>query len=96
MEYTNEYLDEMMVSPSAGDRNTAPYLRELDTPEQRRRAVSEGYTLSNLLGFRHSQAVREAVNNLQDLIEAGREHEELYGERTAREYREAEKARRGY
>lgn len=96
MHYSDEYLNEMMTSPSAGERNTAPYLRELDTPEQRRRAVSEGYTLSNLLGYRHSQAVREAVNNLQDLIEAGREDQELYGERTAREYREMEKARRGY
>jgi hypothetical protein len=94
--YTDEYLRQAQVDGSPGERNSAPYLLELDTVERRMRAVSEAHTLSNLLGFRHSQAVREAVNNLQDLIEAGREDQELYGERTAREYREAEKLRRGY
>lgn len=79
---------------SPGDRNSAPYLLKLDTVERRLRAVGEAHTLMNLLGFRYSEAVHNAVSDLRKNIEAGQEDKALYGEATARRYREAEAERR--
>lgn len=85
---------------SPGDRNAAPYLLKLDTPEQRLRAVGEAHTRMNLLGFRYSEAVYHAVSDLLRNIAAGEEDKPLYGEATAKRYRDNEeewrKATRGY
>lgn len=98
--YTTENLQVDLRSQFAGDRNAAPYLLQLDTPELRLRAVGEAHTLTNLLGFRYSEAVYNAVKELRKNIANGKEAEELYGERTARRYRETEadikKTIRGY
>lgn len=92
--YTDENLNVDLNSNWPGDRNAAPYLLKLDTPERRLRAVQEAHTLSNLLGFRYSEAVYNAVKELQKNIANGEEDKELYGERTARKYRQAEQERR--
>jgi hypothetical protein len=92
--YTDENLAVDLKSGSPGDKNAAPYLLKLDTPEQRLRAVQEAHTLSNLLGFRYSEAVYNAVKDLQKNIANGEEDKELYGQATARKYREAEEERR--
>jgi hypothetical protein len=84
----------MKTSIWPGERNAAPYLLKLETPEQRLRAVSEAHTLTNLLGFRYSEAVSNAVSALQRNIEAGEEDKPLYGEATARKFREAEAERK--
>jgi hypothetical protein len=92
--YTNENLIVDLKSGCPGDKNAAPYLLELDTPERRLRAVSEAHTLSNLLGFRYSEAVYNAVRELKNNIANGEEDKELYGQATARKYREAEAERK--
>lgn len=98
--YTTERLNEDLKSGWPGDRNSAPYLLKLDTPARRLRAVQEAHTLSNLIGYRHSEAVYAAVNELQRNIANNDEDKALYGEATARKHRETEeeyrKATRGY
>jgi hypothetical protein len=100
--YTTEALEAVLADPNSapGDRNSAPYLLKVETPEQRWRVVGEAHTLSNLLGFRHSEAVYNASQELLKNIRNGEEEKELYGERVAREYREREaehrKIIRGY
>jgi hypothetical protein len=79
---------------SPGDRNAAPYLLKLDTVERRLRAVGEAHTLMNLLGFRYSEAVYNAVSDLSKNIAAGQEDKALYGEAIAKRYRDEENARR--
>ena len=101
-DYTNEALEAAKASTgmNAGARNAAPYLLKLDTVEQRRRAVGEAHTRMNLLGFRYSEAVYHAVSELLRNIAAGDEAKPLYGEATAKRYRDNEnewrKAERGY
>lgn len=92
--YTTERLNEDLKSGWPGDRNSAPYLLKLDTPERRLRAVQEAHTLSNLVGYRHSEAVHAAVSELQKNIANNDEDKALYGEATARKYREAEAERK--
>lgn len=92
--YTTERLNEDLVSGWPGDRNSAPYLLKLDTPARRVRAVQEAYTLSNLVGYRHSEAVHAAVSELLRNIANNEEDKALYGEATARKYREAEEERK--
>jgi hypothetical protein len=88
-ENLNSYLTDPKAMP--GDRNSAPYLLLLDTPERRWRAEGEAHTLLNLgVAGRYSHGVHLAANALLHLIAAGREDDELYGERTARIYRERE------
>ena len=86
--------------PPPGDRNAAPCLLKLDTVEQRQRAVGEAHTLMNLLGFRYSEAVGNAVRALLQNIAEGNEDKPLYGEATAKRHRDNEaewrKATRGY
>lgn len=72
----------------------AQELLRLDTVERRQRAVAEAHTLQNLMGGIMSGNLFNAVRDLQRNIDAGHEEQELYGERTAREYREREKALR--
>lgn len=93
--YTTAELEAIAAdSKIPGARNSAPYLLKLDTPERRRRAVSEAETLGNLVGGTFSGNVWGAVSNLLELIASGKEDGEMYGERTAREYREREQALR--
>ena len=92
--YTTERLNEDLKNGCPGDRNSAPYLLKLDTPERRLRAVQEAHTLSNLVGYRHSEAVYAAVTELQRNISNNKEDQPLYGEATARKYREAEEERK--
>lgn len=92
--YSDEWLTEAENGPFAGDRNSAPYLRELDTVERRKRAVSEAHTLSNISGGRYSYNVSRAVSEILAAIRKGTEGEMLYGEKFAHDAREAEKALR--
>lgn len=95
--YTDEALEAAIHSTSpmgAGDRNAAPYLLKLDTVEQRKRAVADAHTRMNLLGFRYSEAVYHSVSDLLRNIAAGEEDKPLYGEATAKAYRDAENERR--
>ena len=92
--YSTEKLTQDLASKWPGRRNAAHYLLELDTPERRARASAEGHTLMNLLGFRYSEGVADAVRSLKRMIESGAENEELYGEKTARMEREREQAYR--
>lgn len=69
-------------------------LLRLDTVERRRRALAEAHTLANLMGGILSQRLYEAATTLLANISRGQEFMELYGERTAREYREREAALR--
>ena len=68
----------------------ARQLLRLDTIERRRRAKFEAMTRQNLMGGILSDNLFYAVSDLLAMIAAGREAEEMYGERTAREYRERE------
>lgn len=94
--YSNEALEAAKASTgmNAGARNAAPYLLKLDTVEQRRRAVADAHTRMNLLGFRYSEAVWHSVSDLLKNIAAGDEAKPLYGEATAKKYRDAEAERR--
>lgn len=74
-------------------RQARPLLR-LATVAQRERAFREASTRQNLSGGILSDNIHYVVNDMLRAIADGREAEELYGERTAREYREAEEARR--
>lgn len=65
-------------------------LLKLDTEAHRRRAYEEATTLQNLMGGNLSSQLCSSVQALQRLIAQGTEDEELYGERTARVYRERE------
>ena len=73
-----------------GDRNSARYLRTLDTIERRKRAVSEAWTLGNIIGGIYSNNVANAVSELSRNILNGNESAELYGEKFARVARERE------
>jgi len=92
--YSDEKIEAMKTSIWPGERNSAPYLAELDTPERRLRAVREAHTLTNLIGMIHSQAVYHAVSSLKKNIAEGNEDKPLYGEETARKYREAAEERK--
>lgn len=96
-DYTNEGLEAAKASTGSmnnGARNAAPYLLQLDTVEQRKRAVADAMTRMNLMGFRYSEAVWHSVTDLKRNIEAGQEDKPLYGEATAKKYRDAENERR--
>lgn len=92
--YTDAWLDEVERNGMPGERNSAPYLRELDTVERRKRAVSEAHTLSNITGGRHSYNVSRAVSEIKKAIRLGTEGDMLYGEKFAHDARVAEKALR--
>lgn len=96
-DYTTEGLLKAQSSTGSmnnGARNAAPYLLKLDTVEQRKRATSDAMTRMNLMGFRYSEAVWHSVTDLLRNIEAGEESKPLYGEATAKKYRDAENERR--
>ncbi len=92
------YTDEALLADIAKYEGTSAHgwlnidkaLLRLDTPERRVRAKGEGETLTNLIGGITSHNVNMAVDTLLRQIAAGEEDKELYGERTAREYRERE------
>lgn len=89
--YSDEWLDEAEAGKHGiGDRNSAAYLRTLLTIDQRKRAVSEAYTLANMSGGRYSGNVWRAVHELARNILAGNEAKELQGEEFARVARERE------
>lgn len=89
--YSDEWLDaEIAAGMDRGTINSAPYLRKLDTVARRSRAVSEAYTLGNVVGGRFSGNVYAAVNALLRAIENGTEDERLYGENFAHTARERE------
>lgn len=92
--YSDEKIEAMKTSIWPGERNSAPYLAQLDTPERRLRAIQEAHTLTNLIGMIHSQAVYNAVTELQKNIANNEEEKPLYGEATAKKYRDAEAERR--
>lgn len=96
-DYSTEALEAVKSSTaimSTGDRNAAPYLLKLETAEQRKRAVADAHTRMNLMGFRYSEAVYHSVSDLLRNIEAGQEDKPLYGEATAKKYRDAENERK--
>jgi hypothetical protein len=74
---------------SRGDKHAAPYLLKVPY-RQRRRAEGEAQTLMNLIGGVYSGNVYNATQEIAKNIAAGDPDKELYGERTAREYRERE------
>lgn len=92
LDYLAGYTDEALRAKSAqtgGFGRAARYLlAELDTPERRARADGEGHTLSNLIGGRYADRVWEATQALRNMIAEGREDDEMYGERAARQDRE--------
>jgi hypothetical protein len=92
--YSDEKIEAMKTSIWPGERNSAPYLAQLDTPERRLRAVQEAHTRTNLIGLLYSQAVYDAVKDLKKNIEANEEEKPLYGEAMAKKYREAEAERK--
>lgn len=95
--YSDDALAAVINDPTEGrgPRNAAPHLLRLPTPELRFRAVGEAYTLMNLgVAGRYSEGVSLAVDAILRHLATGDAKFELYGERTAREYREAERARR--
>lgn len=92
--YSDEALQDDLINGAPGPKNSAPYLLKLDTLQRRVRASSEAQTLTNLLGYRRSEAVAHAVSNLLDLIAKGKEDEEMYGEKCARQDRERTNALR--
>jgi hypothetical protein len=96
-DYSTEALEAVKASTgvmSTADRNAAPYLLKLETEDQRKRAVADAHTRMNLMGFRYSEAVWHSVSDLLRNIEAGDEAKPLYGEATAKKYRDAENERR--
>jgi len=89
--YSDDWLTLKEMGIMRGWRNSAADLRKLDTVERRSRAVSEAYTILNIVpGQIFSGAVYGAVRELLHNIESGNESKELHGERFAREAREAE------
>lgn len=92
--YSDEKIEAMKSSIWPGERNAAPYLLKLATPEQRLRAVADAHTRTNLIGFRYSEAVYHSVSDLLKNIANGEEDKPLYGEATAAKYREAEAERK--
>ena len=68
----------------------AKELLKLDTVDRRKRAYFEAMTQQNLVGGILSGCLYRAVNALNESILNNTEQQELYGERTAREYRERE------
>lgn len=65
-------------------------LLQVDTVARRGRVLDEAHTLGNLIGGVLSGNLCSARQSLARLIAEGRETDEMYGERTAREYRERE------
>lgn len=91
--YSDELLEASVAAGGYGIEihpNQARELLRLATIEHRTRAAAEAQTLGNLIGGVPSGNYYRAVTDLLRLIADGREDEELYGERTAREYRERE------
>ncbi len=92
--YTDAQLTADENGTGRGPQRAAQYLRKLDTPERRDRAVSEAHTLVNLMGGIYSHKVSEAVDSLLRMIANGNESDEMYGERSARMARETDNAHR--
>ena len=95
--YSTEALEADVAAGGYGVTTHPRQARELlrlDTIERRRRAYFEAGTRQNLMGGILSDNLYYAVNDLMAAIGAGREDQELYGERTARRYREADQAHR--
>lgn len=88
--YSDEALDADEKDGLPGSRHAAKYLRTLDTPARRKRAVSEAWTLGNIIGGIYSNNVAKAVSELSRNIANGNESAELYGEKFARVARERE------
>lgn len=74
--------------------NQAAELLKLPTEALRRRAMAEAQTRVNLQGGVLSGVLFSVVDDLLAAVAADRDGEELYGERTARVYREREAALR--
>lgn len=90
---TTEALEADVAAGGYGVRTHPRQARELlrlGTVAHRIRADREAWTLGNLRGGRPSDNVNAAVNDLLRMIEQGREADEMYGERVAREQRERE------
>jgi hypothetical protein len=94
--YSDEWLGEAESGHyGRGYQRAASYLAKLDTVERRDRAVSEAYTLMNIVpGTRFSGGVYDAASALLRLIAKGEEAGELYGEKVARTSREADQENR--
>lgn len=93
LKFTSEMLEADIEFGGYGILNhpeQARQLLKLDTPERRKRAYYEGSTRQNLIGGILSGTIYHAVIELLQNIANGEEEKELYGERTAREYRERE------
>lgn len=94
--YALRFTDDMLrADVTEGGYGVLTHSRQaavlLRLPEQyRRRADAEAHTLSNLIGGIHSGNLSNAANAILANIAAGNPDAELYGERTAREYRERE------
>lgn len=81
------------VSGGVHPRQAVP-LQRLTTVAHRERAMREASTRQNLQGGVLSDQVHYAVNDLARMVAAGTEADEMYGERTARVYRERDNAER--
>lgn len=87
--YTDAGLD---AATGPGPTRAAVHLRKLDTAARRLRAVQNAHTTMNLIGGTYSHRVQESVEILLRMIADGKEGEETYSERTARQYMERERA----
>lgn len=86
--YSDEWLVWAKEYGCAGDRNSAGYLAKIPQ-EYRQRATGIAHTIMNLSGGNYSGSVYEAVRLLQNA-----NFGETYPERTAREFREQENAKK--
>ena len=89
--FTTEALEATLEDWGGIHPRQAIHLLKLDTVERRQRAYAEAMTQQNLFGDILSACLSRAVHALLESIANNTEQQELYGERTAREYREAEK-----
>lgn len=93
LKFTTPMLEADLAEGSYGILTHSTQARELlklDTEARRQRVWDEAHTLSNLIGGVLSQHLYSAADSLLRNIAEGRESDELYGERTARQYRERE------
>lgn len=90
--YTDAELTKDLNDPFPGPARAAVHLLKLDTLARRLRADDNATTAQNLMGGTYSHRVAESVAILLAMIAEGREEEETYPERTARELREREQA----